>query len=212
LTESTKHESSKITKYKRGKTTMAEIKEGLEVTQETPTESQPTIEEQIAKAKAEAYAEIEGKYKNEISTRDQKLTQYQKDLKALMSDEERIKAEAEAERKEWLEDIAKTKADYLGLDEKHSALIKGNSKDEINANAELIKSYRDSVVKDLEKQLKAKDEELNILKANGTAPPSGQGAPSSERERLISLYNAAEIKGDGQAMFALKEQIQKLPK
>jgi len=187
---------------------MAEIKEGLEEIQTTQTETQPTIEELRAQIKEE----LEGKYKNEISTRDQKLTQYQKDLKAKMSDEERIKAEAEAERKEWLEDIAKTKADSLGLDEKHSALIKGNSKDEINANAELIKSYRDSVVKDLEKQLKAKDEELNILKANGTPPPAGQGAPSSERERLISLYNAAEIKGDGQAMFALKEQIQKLPK
>jgi hypothetical protein len=152
---------------------MAENKEGLDVNQETQTETQPTIEEQIAKAKAEAYAEAEGKYKNEISTRDTKLTQYQKDLKAKMSDEERIKAEAEAERREWLSDIAQTKAQALSLDEKHSALIKGNSKDEINAAAELVKSFKDSVVKEYEKKIKTLEEELNILKANGSAPVKG---------------------------------------
>jgi LPS O-antigen subunit length determinant protein (WzzB/FepE family) len=212
LTNLIKYEFSILTKTKRGRTTMAEEIKGLEATQETSNDAQPTIEEQIAQAKADAYAEAEGKYKNEISTRDSKLTQYQKDLKAKMSDEERIKAESEAERKEWLEDIAKTKADALSLDDKHSALIKGNSKDEINAAAELVKSFKDSVVKDYEKQIKALTEELTILKANGSAPRTGATDPTDERSRLINEYNEAEKRGDGGAMFEIKERIRKIPK
>jgi len=153
---------------------MGEIKEGLDTVQVTPTETQPTIEEQIAKAKAEAYAEAEGKYKNEISTRDSKLTQYQKDLKARMSEEERIKSESESILKDLLEEFAGIASSSIGLDEKHKGLIKGSTKDEIKQSADLIKSFKDSVVKDYEKQIKTLTEELNILKANGTPPPAGK--------------------------------------
>ena len=181
---------------------MAEKIEGLDTVQVTPPETQPTIEEQIAKAKADAYAEAEGKYKNEISTRDTKLTQYQKDLKAKMTEEERIKSEADAERKEWLSDIALTKAQALNLDEKYSALIKGNSKDEINASAELVKSLLDSVNQVKDKTIKALEDKIKILEANGTPPPAGNGAITGKveftREELKDpanrkLYN--ETKG-----------------
>ena len=211
MTESTKHESSKITKYKRGKTTMAEIKEGLEAIQETQIESQPTISSD-ERAELETLRKQTELYKSDLSGKDKKLTELQKEIKAKMSDEERIKAESQSVLNDLLEEFKGIASGSLGLDDKHKALIKGSNKDEIKESADLIKSFKESITKDYEKQIKTLTEEINILKANGTPPPSGQGAPTNERERLISLYNAAEIKGDGQAMFAIKEQIQKLPK
>jgi hypothetical protein len=68
-------------------------KAGLDTDQVTP-ETKPT-ELTIDEIKAQIKEELEGKYKNEISTRDQKLTQYQKDLKARMTEEERIKSESQ---------------------------------------------------------------------------------------------------------------------
>jgi hypothetical protein len=187
-----------------------EIKAGLDTDQVTP-ETKPT-ELTIDEIRSQIKEELEGKYKNEISTRDQKLTQYQKDLKARMTEEERIKSESQSILNDLLEEFAGIASSSIGLDEKHKGLIKGSTKDEIKQSADLIKSFKDTIVKDYEKQIKTLTEEINILKANGTPPPSGHGAPTNERERLISLYNEAEKKGDGQAMFAIKEQIQKLPK
>lgn len=180
-----------------------EKEQGLDENQETGKEEKAkdlTIDEIKAQAKAEAMAEIEGKYKNEISTRDQKLTQYQKDLKARMTEEERIKAQAEEERKEWLSDIAKTKADALQLDDKHSALIKGSSKDEINASAELVKSLVDTVSKEKDKTIKALEDKIKILEANGTVPPAGI---KTVPEGIQSQYDDYKKKGMTAEMISL---------
>lgn len=151
--------------------------------------------------------------KNEISTRDKKLTELQKELKTRMTDVEQAKMQADEERREWLADIAKTKADALQLDEKHAGLIKGNSKEEINQSAELVKSLLDNVNKEKDKIIKALEDKIKILEANGTPPAAGNQAPAgSERQRLIAEYNEAEKKGDGSLMFSLKERIRKLPK
>jgi chromosome segregation ATPase len=148
-----------------------DIKEGLDASQETPKE--PATITADERAELETLRKQTELYKSDLSGKDKKLTELQKEVKARMSAEEQAKMQAEEERKEWLSDIAQTKAQALSLDEKHSALIKGNSKDEINAAAELVKSFKDSVVKEYEKKIKTLEEELNILKANGSAPVKG---------------------------------------
>jgi len=181
--------------------------QGLETTQETVEPAKDlTIDEIKAQAKAEAMAEIEGKYKNEISTRDQKLTQYQKDLKARMTEEERIKAQAEEERKEWLNDIAKTKADALQLDEKHSALIKGSNKEEISSSAEMVKSLIETVSKEKDKTIKALEDRIKILEANGTPPPSGSPTVTAT---LQTQFNEAKKLNDLPMQMAIKRQAQR---
>jgi len=181
--------------------------QGLETTQETVEPAKDlTIDEIKAQAKAEAMAEIEGKYKNEISTRDQKLTKYQKDLKARMTEEERIKAQAEEERKEWLSDIAKTKADALQLDEKHSALIKGSNKEEISSSAEMVKSLIETVSKEKDKTIKALEDRIKILEANGTPPPSGSPTVTAT---LQTQFNEAKKLNDLPMQMAIKRQAQR---
>jgi hypothetical protein len=166
----------------------------------------------IDEIKEQIRLEADKKYKELLSGRDRANTDLKKELLATKTAEEQAKFKADEERKEWLRDVAEMSAKNIGLEDKFSGLIKGNSKDELKESADLIRSFKESITKDYEKQIKTLTEEINILKANGTPPPSGQGAPTNERERLIGLYNEAEKKGDGQAMFALKEQIQKLPK
>jgi hypothetical protein len=150
-------------------------KAGLDTDQVTP-ETKPT-ELTIDEIKAQIKEELEGKYKNEISTRDQKLTQYQKDLKARMTEEERIKSESQSILNDLLEEFKGIASGSLGLDDKHKALIKGGNKDEIKESADLIKSFKESITKDYEKQIKTLTEEINILKANGTAPAAGTQIP-----------------------------------
>lgn len=159
---------------------MADEQKGLDASQETSaTEPIITADE---RAELETLRKQTELYKSDLSGKDKKLTELQKEVKARMSAEEQAKMQAEEERKEWLSDIALTKAQALNLDDKHSALIKGNSKDEINAAAELVKSFKDSVVKDYEKKIKTLEEELNILKANGTPPPAGTPASTGKME------------------------------
>jgi hypothetical protein len=76
-----------------------------------------------------------------------------------------------------LEEFKGIASGSLGLDDKHKALIKGGNKDEIKESADLIKSFKESIPKDYEKQIKTLTEEINILKANGTAPAAGTQIP-----------------------------------
>jgi chromosome segregation ATPase len=190
-----------------------EIKQGQTVEPET-VKTEPAKDQNIDELRAELESlrkESELK-KNEIATRDKKLTEYQKELKSKMTEEERLKAEAEAERKEWLDDMAKIQAETLGLDEKHASLIKGANKQEIKESAELIKSLIDSISVEKDKQIKKLEDELKTYKAAGEAPKGGNTTPASARQSLINQYNEAEAKGDADKMFYLKEQIRKLPK
>lgn len=151
-----------------------EIKAGLDDNQVTP-ETAPKVESITAEERAEleTLRKQNELSKNEIVTRDRKLTELQREVKARMSAEEQAKMQAEEERREWLNDIAKTKADALQLDEKHSALIKGSNKDEINSSAEMVKSLIESVSKEKDKTIKALEDKIKILEANGTAPNKG---------------------------------------
>jgi chromosome segregation ATPase len=194
-----------------------ESKQGLDASQETEksTETNTEIEQtpEQLRAELEKLRKQTELTKNEISTRDKKLTELQKDLKARLSEEERIKMEAEQERKEWLDDMAKIQAETLGLDEKHAGLIKGANKQEIKESAELIKSLIDSISGDKDKQIKKLEDELKTYKAAGDAPKGAKSEPAAgSRQSLINQYNEAEAKGDADKMFYLKEQIRKLPK
>ena len=151
-------------------------------TQGTQTTETAKSEINIEAITEKVKADLEAKYKNEISGLNRKVGETEKQLKERLTVEEQQKMQSEAERKEWLEDIAKTKADVLSLDEKHSALIKGNSKDEINASAELVKSFKDSITKEYEKQIKTLTEELAIYKANGTPPKKGDETAAAKLE------------------------------
>ena len=137
---------------------------------------------------------------NEISTRDKKITDLSKEIKARMTEEERIKAESQSVLQELLEEFSTIASNSIGLDDKHKALIKGNTKDEIKASAELLKSYKESLVKDFEKQIKALTEENNVLKASGQAPKSGA---SPVPEGLQAQYDAAKKSGKADEMIAI---------
>ena len=64
---------------------------------------------------------------------------------------------------------------------------------------QLIKSFKDTLTKDYEKQLKAKDEEIAILKANGVVPP--KGTPSGAKTITEAQFNAMDTR-DHAAFFA----------
>jgi len=168
-----------------------------------------TIEE---RAELEELRKVKELSQKDLKGKDSKITELTKQVMATKSAEEQARIEAESKHRDGLVKYTKLAVEKVGLTSDFADLITGNDYDEIDGKIQTFTKIKESMSKDYEKQIKTLTEELNILKANGTPPPSGQGAPTSERERLISLYNAAEIKGDGTAMFALKEQIQKLPK
>lgn len=159
---------------------MEEIKEGLEVTQETP-KGQPEDIESL-RAELETLRKQTELNKADLSGKDKKLTELQKEVKARMTEEERIKSESQSVLNELLEEFAIIASNSIGLDEKHRSLIKGSNKEEIKVSAELIKSFKESVTKEYEKQIKSLTEELNILKANGTPPTSGVTGSVSKME------------------------------
>jgi chromosome segregation ATPase len=184
-----------------------EIKQGQTTEPET-VKTEPAKDQNIDELRAELESlrkESELK-KNEIATRDKKLTEYQKELKSKMTEEERLKAEAEAERKEWLEDMAKIQAETLGLDEKHASLIKGANKQEIKESAELIKSLIDSISSEKDKQINEKDkqikkleDELRTYKAAGEVPKKGI-APGS---KILPSAEYFKLSAEGQRDFIL---------
>jgi chromosome segregation ATPase len=146
-----------------------ENKQGQTTEPET-VKDEPAKDQNIDELRAELEAlrkESELK-KNEIATRDKKLTEYQKELKSKMTEEERLKAEAEAERKEWLEDMAKIQAETLGLEQ------------EIKESAELIKSLIDSISSEKDKQIKKLEDELRTYKAAGEAPKKTSESPAGK--------------------------------
>ena len=184
-----------------------ETKQGQTTEPET-VKDEPAKDQNIDELRAELEAlrkETELK-KNEISTRDKKLTEIQKELKSKMTDEERIKAEAEAERKEWLSDMSKIQAETLGLDEKHAALIRGANKQEIKESADLIKSLIDSISSDKDKQIKKLEDELKTYKAIGTPPPSGSPTVTAT---LQTQFNEAKKLNDLPLQMAIKRQAQR---
>jgi len=176
---------------------------GLETTQETlPTETAKETITAEERAELETLRKESELIKRDLKGKDSKITELSKVVKDKTTVEEQLKMKADEERAEWLADIAKTKAESLQLDDKHSALIKGSSKDEINASAELVKSLLDSVNQVKDKTIKALEDKIKILEANGTPPPAGNGGIAGKveftREELKDpanrkLYN--ETKG-----------------
>ena len=140
---------------------------------------QSQVEESAKNITPEERAELEElrKYKDlsarDLAGKNTKITELSKEVKARMTEEERIKSESQSVLNDLLEEFKGIASGSLGLDDKHKALIKGSNKDEIKESADLIKSFKESITKDYEKQIKTLTEELNILKANGTAPTKG---------------------------------------
>jgi len=189
-----------------------EIKE-VELAEGQTPEIQESKELSIDEVKEQARLETEKKYKELLSSRDKANTDLKKELLATKTAEEQAKFKIDEERKEFLKEVADMTAKNIGLDDKFSSLIKGNSKDELKESAELIRSFKDSITKDYEKQITKLEEEIKILKAGGSAPAgSGQKVVGSLREQLINQYNEAEKRGDGAEMFQIKEKIRSLPK
>ena len=143
---------------------------------------QSQVEESAKNITPEERAELEElrKYKDlsarDLAGKNTKITELSKEVKARMTEEERIKSESQSILNDLLEEFKGIASGSLGLDDKHKALIKGGNKDEIKESADLIKSFKESITKDYEKQIKSLTEELNILKANGTVPVKGTSA------------------------------------
>lgn len=197
-----------------------EKKEGIEKPQSTPEEKakeEVNVDELIEKAKEEArieaIKEAEGKFKKEISTRDQTITKLQKDVNATKSEEERKQIEAEERHKTVLQKYSKLAVKAASLDESFSDLITGNNEDEIDSKIETFMKVKESIEKphlDLIKthleKIKSLEEEINILKASG-APP--KGGTQTEPATLQSSYDEAKKKNDFALQTAIKRQAAK---
>jgi len=164
-----------------------EIKE-VELTEGQTPEIQESKELSIDEVKEQARLETEKKYKELLSSRDKANTDLKKELLATKTAEEQAKFKIDEERKEFLKEVADITAKNIGLDDKFSSLIKGNSREELKESAELIRSFKDSITKDYEKQIKTLTEELNVLKANTQAPAAGNTTPPAT---LQSAYQDA---------------------
>lgn len=151
-----------------------EVKEVQPVAGETQVEqSAADTSEELKKQIA---AEIEAKYKKELSSRDQAITKLQKDLSLRQSEEEKIKQAQENERKELLADYAKIAIQGLGLTDEMSELVTGNSKEEIVSRIEAVKSIKAQIEKPLLDKIKQLEDLVKIKQAEGAAPEGGQGS------------------------------------
>jgi Fe-S cluster assembly scaffold protein SufB len=148
--------------------------EGLDTNQETRIE-EPEAEKNIDDLRAEldALRKQSELNKLDLSGKDKKLTELQKEIKSRMTEEEKIRAEAAQERQELLNEYANIVCDAISLDEKHRGLIKGNTRDEIKSSADAVKSFKETIIKEYDKKFKELNEELNILKSNGDSPRKG---------------------------------------
>ena len=193
--------------------------EGLDVKdQGTPKEepakkdevnTEDLIEQAKKEAREEAYKEVEGKFKKELSTRDQTITKLQKDINATKSDEERAKIEAAEDRKNTLVQYARLAAEKLGLDETVSDFISGETIDEIRTKLESFQKVKEAFLEPLNKEIKtlqdankALEEEIKILRASGAAPKAGAGADEKKVSRadfdnMSDVNKAAFIKSGG---------------
>ena len=167
------------------------------------------IEKAKEEARAEAAKEIEGKYKKEISTRDQAITKLQKDVNATKSDEEKAKIEAEEQRKTILTKYSRLAVKAAGLSDDFSDLITGNNEDEIDSKIETFMKVKESiekphleVVKTHLEKIKSLEEEINILKASGAVPKGGGGTDGKTIKRvdfnaMSEINRASYIKNGG---------------
>ena len=153
---------------------MADDDKGQPVVGDTQTE-QPAVDTS-EELKKQIAAEIEAKYKKELSSRDQAITKLQKDLSLKQSEEERIKQAQDNERKELLSDYAKIAIQGLGLTDEMSELVTGNSKDEIISRLEAIKNVKAQIEKPLLDKIKQLEDLVKIKQAEGAAPEGGQGS------------------------------------
>ena len=138
-------------------------------TQEPAVDTSEELKKQIA-------AEIEAKYKKELSSRDQSITKLQKDLSLKQSEEEKVKQAQDNERKELLSDYAKIAIQGLGLTDEMSELVTGNSKEEIVSRLEAIKNVKAQIEKPLLDKIKQLEDLVKIKQAEGAAPEGGQGS------------------------------------
>ena len=153
---------------------MADDDKGQPVVGDTQTE-QPAVDTS-EELKKQIAAEIEAKYKKELSSRDQAITKLQKDLSLKQSEEERIKQAQDNERKELLSDYAKIAIQGLGLTDEMSELVTGNSKDEIISRLEAIKNVKAQIEKRSLDKIKQLEDLVKIKQAEGAAPEGGQGS------------------------------------
>ena len=155
------------------------------------------------------------KYKKLMEKSNSEAADWKKKYNSKLTEDEQKEAERAAEIAKVIEErdalrkestVSRHKADFMGLgyDEKLAtdtakALADGDMA-KVFANQKI---YIDTV---------RKSERASVL-ADGNEPPAGQNKPpKAERDKLIEQYNEAEKRRDVTAMFALEEQINKIPK
>lgn len=180
-------------------------------------QAEPTEAEKELTAKLEAM-ELENKrIKGTMSATDKKLAALQKEKdeieKKSMSEEERIKAEAEADRKILVEETRDLFADTLKLDDESKGLIEGKTAQEVKEKAALLKTFKESVLKESTDKITALEKDLAIAKAEMPNPGGGGTSPAGNtREAIQAKLDEAIKAGNGSLAFALKEQLVNMPK
>ena len=190
--------------------------------QPTLSELQKQFEESqtAIKAKEKEFAEKELELQKKISGLDRKNSEYQKQveeerlsklqgeelaLEKLRIIEEKVKQgereNAELNRKR----IIDSELFNSGIPSEFAKRINGQTPEEIQAD---VKEFNDFINK---RVIELKEKAVNDA-LSGKAPEVGNLKKLNEREQLISKYNDAEKRGDGAAMFQIKEKIRSLPK
>ena len=139
---------------------------------QTTTATDINIEEITKKVTAE----VEAKYKNEISGLNRKVTESEKAYKLRLSEEERTKAEADEKRKLYLERYVKLAVKAAGFDESFSELFSGVDEEDIDKRVSSFDKLKQTIEKPHLDKIKSLEEEIKILKANGTPPKNGAGS------------------------------------
>lgn len=141
-------------------------------------------------------------FKNEISTRDKKITELQKKD---MTEKEKL----QLEKKELIENVTKTKLDLvkqkLSLDDGFEALL-GSNIEQIDANAELLKQFSTKILEAKTAEIESLKSELAKYKANTGDPGKGNGVPNDIDAQIT------EAKKNGNAALATKLYLQKISK
>ncbi len=184
-----------------------EIKEGLDSSQETLKE-EPKVEQITAEERAELeeLRRVKELSSRDLKGKDTKITELTKQIMLTKTAEEQAKIEAENKHKSTLAKYSKLAVKAVGLEDEFSELISGNDEDEIDLKIQSFVKIKESISKEKDKTIKALEDRIKILEANGTPPPSGSPTVTAT---LQTQFNEAKKLNDLPMQMAIKRQAQR---
>lgn len=135
----------------------------------------PTLEDM--QKQLNELAEANKRLSGSISAKDKSLNALQKensDLKKKGMDEtEKAIAEAKEEKAFIVKQAHEMITESMGLDENTASLISGETGQEIRDKAEILKTYKESILKEATDKIASLEKEIETLKGNMPNPGSG---------------------------------------